>query len=568
MPAPPAAGAVAAMPGGAVACRYSAPPVRLRMTSADFLCQRSMLVRWCDPAGVEQSWSSSTEADGPEGGWFEAEKLLPSGARNISVQFQAHGPGGPWDVCQVDRRRDCCWVAPAGSRAAEVLRLRSDVLTVGDTVDALFELAGPMHGCYIWRAWNAAGAARHRPWEHWPDPESRPRPAGRPKTLDAADGAAPLLSAPGDPMVRCRCTTKRLSAAAEALVGVHRRTLEGLRALDTRFTDQWLGVNVGTTASAGLGIASAVLLFTAPPVGVSLGIGSTLTGGLAFAGDSLADHSHMTDLKHQLSQDAYDAFVVGELLKEWMHAKRSLASASSSGPSRLSRADSTMTDMGDWAGGRGSSADTFSLGEAVDNGLCAGAIADGVALTGSRLADGLGRTVAGFSQVLGVAGALITTGFMIRGWSTTKAGQATVREKIQELTLRVLQLQHLAASIDRLECAICADEIILADSVRRCSFGLHCFHARCLRSRGFQAGRRGCPECGGPLDAAEELLADSVEACQQQLHCGTQNARMSQEPLLAEACGKIGEKSGIRAAGRQRRHTSASTSWLPGVGCF
>lgn len=527
------------------------------MTSSDFLCQRSMLVRWQDATGA-RSWSSSLEADGPEGGWYEAEKLLPSTAMHITVQFQAHGPGGPWDVCQVDRRKDCRWIAGPGGHPVEVIRLRTDAGSVADDVDVLFELAGPMHGCYLWRAWNTARAGPRQHWEHWPERETRPKLAGRPLTLEAADGAAPLLYMPGEPMVRCKCATKRLSAAAHALVDVHRQTLERLRELDARFTDQWFGVNMGTTASAGLGIASAVLLFTAPPVGVGLGIGSSVAGGLAFAGDSLADHSHLTDLKRQLSEDAFDAFVVAELLKEWMLARRALAAASPLGPGHMQREDSTLNDACDSVGGRGCSTDRLSIGEAVDNGLVAGAVADGVAVTGTRLADGLGKTIAGFSQVLGVAGALISTGFMIRGWSTTKAGQSAVRAKIRELTLRVVQLQHLVASIDRLECPVCADEIILADNVRRCASNFHCFHERCLghQQRGVA---QGCPLCGGPLDAEAELMADSAALRRPRRGPGAAQQR-GEDPggLLARACQGSGPRSATGTAGQERPRPRAA----------
>mmetsp|Transcript_17690 Transcript_17690/g.57417 ORF Transcript_17690/g.57417 Transcript_17690/m.57417 type:complete len:103 (-) Transcript_17690:1165-1473(-) len=66
---------------------------------------------------------------------------------------------------------------------------------------------------------------------------------------------------------------KRMCAAARELLKVHRQTLDGLRELDGRMTGQWVGANMGQTASAGLGIASAVLLFTVPPLGAAFGVG-------------------------------------------------------------------------------------------------------------------------------------------------------------------------------------------------------------------------------------------------------------------------------------------------------
>merc|ERR1719191_1458645 len=84
------------------------PPLRLRMVSSDILCPRSMEITWQDGSGAQQRWSS-WNAD-VENGWYEAEKLLPCGSRDVCVRFKVHGPGGPWDVCRVDRRRNCEWV--------------------------------------------------------------------------------------------------------------------------------------------------------------------------------------------------------------------------------------------------------------------------------------------------------------------------------------------------------------------------------------------------------------------------------------------------------------------------
>lgn len=513
-----------------------------------------MFVDWVDASGRKRSWSSAVEADGPGGGWYEAEKLLPAAATKISVRFEAHGPGGPWMVCQVDRCNECQWVP---SHRPEVITFREDSDVAAENVDALFELAGPLNGCYVWRAWNAATVGRMQ-WECWLDEHSRPRPTERPRTLDAADGAAPFSSDVKDPMVRCINTTKRLCAAARVLIDAHRHTLNGLRRLDARFTDQWVGVNVGNTASAGLGIASAVLLFTAPPLGVGLGIGSAVTGGLTFAGDSLADLALLTDLKRRLSQDAYDAFVVAELLREWMRARREMATSSPYGLTPPRREDTNLTDVTDMASGYGFSTDRMSLGEAVDSGLDAGAVANGVAMTGTRVADGLGKTIAGFSQLLGVASALISTGYMIRGWSTTKAGQSIVRHKIEELTLRVIQLQHLLASLDRLECAICADDAILSDTVRHCSHSLHCFHARCLKQHSRRYGVAGCPVCAGPLDPEPKLLAECSEVHSSLGSRRTEQHHTPQEALLARVCRGVGRRS-LRRSKVRESHVAEAT---------
>eukprot|EP00441_Pelagodinium_beii_P009567 CAMPEP_0197693818 /NCGR_PEP_ID=MMETSP1338-20131121/113031_1 /TAXON_ID=43686 ORGANISM="Pelagodinium beii, Strain RCC1491" /NCGR_SAMPLE_ID=MMETSP1338 /ASSEMBLY_ACC=CAM_ASM_000754 /LENGTH=541 /DNA_ID=CAMNT_0043276607 /DNA_START=75 /DNA_END=1697 /DNA_ORIENTATION=+ len=488
------------------------------MTSADILCVRSMEVKWEDGTGIRQSWSSW--GDELQNGWYEAEKLLPSSATDISVHFQVHGLGGPWDVWKVDRRRKCEWIVDSsGKNKKEVIWLKTGD-TVDQEVDAIFELAGPFNSCYIARCWNSASAATtaRQPWEYWPDRASRPRPEPPCATLEAADGAAPLDVGLGNPRLYLICTTKRVCAAARELVETHRRTLSELRKLDTKFTGQWLGVNMGTSASAGLGIASAVLLFTAPPVGIGLGVGSAVTGGLAYAGDVASEGELVADFRSQLSRDARDAFVVAELLKEWLQARQALVTYSESCENAMlssehldgqaGRSFSIMSNSSDMPGlacwGRG---DTDQALTALDTGLTAGAVAEGAAATGTRVAQQLGQTVASAaSQVLGIAGALISTGMAIRGWSSTKASQTSVRRKLEELLLRILQLQHLLASLDRLECPVCADGITLADSVSHCSHSFHCFHKQCVQRYG-----ESCPICHSELDAEDQMLVDSVE---------------------------------------------------------
>jgi len=478
----------------------TAPPVRLRMTSSDILCARSMEVEWEDGTGHRQHWSSWT--DDVENGWYDAEKLLPASVTDIRVYFKIHGVGGPWDVCKVDRQSGCSWVISHGRHLTEEIWARAGQHDIHDDMDCVFELRGPMNACYLCRAWNAARRGFRERWEHWGDKLSRPVPEERAATLDAADSAAPLSAFQGNPKLYCICTTKRMCSALRALTDVHRQTLKGLRELDAKFTGQWVGVNVGTTASAGLGIASAVTMFLAPPVGVGLGIGSALTGGIAFTGDSLADRAHLADFRKQLSKDAWNSFVVAELIKEWMQARQALQSISQHEASSQ-RAFSVQPE------GAGSDSFQTVLGDAFASTLTAGAVVEGAGAFGVRVADGLGKTAAAASQVLGIAGALISTGFAVHGWSTIKSGQKVVRQKIGELIVRLLQIQHLLASVDRLECPICADNIILADSVRHCLHSAHCFHETCM-SHLERRRIRSCPECAGPLCTVPEMLLDST----------------------------------------------------------
>jgi len=473
------------------------PPLRLRMLSADMLCARSMELKWEDGTGVQRQWSSWT--DETEGGWYEAVKLLPSCATDISVRFQVRGVGGPYPVCAVDRRkRSTPWVQGLeGAYVEEAVHLRSDCDHISDGVDVVFELCGPMHGCYVCRAWNAARAGSRQPWEWWPERDSRPKEEAPLSALKAADLAAPLSAGQGHPQAHYACATKRMCAAARRLLDMHRWTLAGLRHLDSRFTGQWLGVNMGNTASAGLGIASAVLLFVAPPVGVGLGIGSAVTSGITFAGDSLADRAHQADLRQQLALDDWNVAALAELLDEWARALQALGARLPPGAGQGSDKDGD-----DEAGG-------ISVSEAVEDGLMAGAVVDGAAATATQVAThvaDLGRTAAVASQAVGITGAIISTGFAIKGWSTTKAGQAAVRAKVAELTQRLLDIQRLLVEFDILECPICAVELTFMDDVRWCSHYLHCFHAGCL---GRWEASRGdaCPLCKSPLDPDADVMA-------------------------------------------------------------
>jgi hypothetical protein len=351
-------------------------------------------------------------------------------------------------------------------------------------IDVTFELAGPATGCYLVRAWNAANMGIPRSWEVWDDKRSRPFFQECSVTLEAADGAAPLSVALGNPSLYFKCTTKRMCAALRALLEVHRETLQVLAELDRQFTGQWVGTNVGNTTSASLGIASAVMLFVVPPVGIGLGVGSAITAGITFTGDALADRAHHSTFRRQLSKDAWNAFVVAGLLKEWVQAQQTLGS---SGKQSNFSVSAPSTSCGS------------KLEQAIDGGLAAGSVVSGAA---SRVATG----VAGACQVLGIAGALIQTGVAIRGWTSTTSGQQIVRGKIQELSCRILQIQHLLATVDRLECPICSENITLADDVCHCKNRLHCYHARCMR----RFRKRECPDCGGELIPEVVLMIESA----------------------------------------------------------
>jgi len=320
--------------------------------------------------------------------------------------------------------------------------------------------------------------------------------------LEAADGAAPLLMGRIEPDVYCKCACKRMSAGMHALIRVHEDTLRKLDKLDKKFTNQWVGTNVGNTTTASLGIASAVMLFVAPPVGIGLGIGSAVTGSLSFAGDSIADRLHCLDFRRRISVDSWNVVAVSELVEQWLQALTStgasLGSAfmamSSAGPSDVQQMSVALVDGG------------LAVGQVSQGGASTAvrtlASSSGVALPASAIASAI--------QILGVAGAVLQTGSAIRGWTSMKAGQSIVRDKVRELKLGIVRTQHLLAAMDRLECHVCAEAITLVDDVRRCEHFMHCYHASCVKpAGGFDVFP--CRVCGSSVSVEAESMVDSVQ---------------------------------------------------------
>ncbi|CAE8599580.1 unnamed protein product, partial [Polarella glacialis] len=461
----------------------TASPLRLRMRSCDFHCRRSMEIEWEEPGGVQQSWSSTQD---PLCGWFEADALLPSNARNIRVRFWVQNlMTAPSPVCKVDRQNGAIWAAPkegSNENQIEEILFRTGPQDMGG-VDAVFELAGgAATHCYVWRAWNAgrdrsaallaeattaAEASADaddcngfssisalggenlfvESWERWDDLDTRPTPEKRPEVLAAADLAAPPGFAAGDPVLYCADTTARLVAAASALQEVRRRTMKSLQELDQSLTGQWVAVNSANTMSAGLGVAAAAALFLAPPLTFGLAVSSAMVGGGAGAGDALADHVNHGDLRQQLSRDAWNTFAVAELEKEWLWSRRNAARAF-----RVSGAVGEASEHED-SGNADLAVYTAQIGTSV-----AKVIAEAVeeaALVRSIGAAAAEATAPAAARVLGVAGAVVSVGIAIHGWSTTKSLQATVRRKIEELAQASLRSQRWLSAVGQLECAIC-----------------------------------------------------------------------------------------------------------------
>lgn len=503
--------------------------MRLCMISSDVLCARSMEVEWEDGTGARQHWSSWCASW--ESCWYGAEKLLPSSVTDIKVSFKVHGPGGPWPVMMVDRDKRCSWATCNGKYVEEVVWFRRGESENSEEVDVTFKLKGPISGCYLHRAWNSANVGMPKTWESWPNEKTRPAHRDGSVTLEAADGSAPLAVALGNPQLYFICTTKRVCAALRALLEVHRETLGALRELDHQFTKQWLGINLAKSTGASVGIASAVCLFAVPPVGIALSITGTIAGGLTLVGDRAANGIRRSDLRKQLSRDAWNAFVVAELLREWVQAQQAWGSSGKHASLKGSADDAV-------GGKRGQANNLTRINicrqAATHSTQIASVVESAVELgktpTATAASAGVCTGLAVASQVAGVAGALISTGIAIRGWSTRNMGQKVVRVKIGELRSRILQIQHVLAAVDRLECPICADSITLADDVRLCKDGLHCLHANCAEQL------TNCPVChcqlADDVDLMEECCERNVALQVRRKPCHSQLRRS----LSAPAC--------------------------------
>eukprot|EP00928_Gymnodinium_smaydae_P037480 TRINITY_DN26008_c0_g1_i2.p1 TRINITY_DN26008_c0_g1~~TRINITY_DN26008_c0_g1_i2.p1 ORF type:complete len:593 (-),score=111.89 TRINITY_DN26008_c0_g1_i2:104-1882(-) len=487
------------------------PPVRLRMRCADMLCRRSMEVAWTDGrSGARQTWTSWTD---PVCGWFEAEKILPSSAADIRVHFLVHTVVTTWDVCAIDRHSsEKTWVDSVGP---EVICLRSEHEDEVAPVDAVFELAGPATHCYIWRAWNAVvlppDLARG-PWECWEDEQSRPGPEGQPEVLVAADAAASVSAGALDPVLYCANATWRLVAAARVLLEIRKKTLEGLRSLDEELTSQWYAVNSANTMSAGLGVMAAVSIVLATPLSFGLAMGSAAVGGGACAGDALADHFRTGELRRQLSHDARNSFAVAELEREWVWARQNaiqslqspLGEGEEAGIGAIAQEEPSMTVYGAQVGATVAKV----LGVAADEVSCASRAA--AATASSAKVSKVALDSAATARVLGVAGAALSIGIAVHGWSTTKALQQTVRSQLNDVAASTIRIQEWLATTGSLQCALCRCGISLAHEVGRCWDSWHYFHAECLEHwrRRRQCQECTCPTCSRPLAQQVGVLAE------------------------------------------------------------
>merc|ERR1719221_956209 len=109
--------------------------------------------------------------------------------------------------------------------------------------------------------------------------------------------------------------TRRLVAAIQELLAVHRDTLRGLRGLDAACTGRWYAVNSGTTFSATLLVAAVPSTILLPPLGLGLAIAGGVAGAGSLGGDAMQERWSLATLKKQLLKDNWNFLVVTEMLK-------------------------------------------------------------------------------------------------------------------------------------------------------------------------------------------------------------------------------------------------------------
>eukprot|EP00931_Biecheleriopsis_adriatica_P040092 TRINITY_DN22935_c0_g1_i1.p1 TRINITY_DN22935_c0_g1~~TRINITY_DN22935_c0_g1_i1.p1 ORF type:complete len:708 (-),score=127.49 TRINITY_DN22935_c0_g1_i1:233-2356(-) len=432
-------------------------PVRIRMTSADKLCARVLVIEWEDGGNLRQRWRSADDA--LENGWFEVEKLLPPTATNIAVQFQLKCPRKNLDVYAVDRHNGCSWVMLGKERyAPEVICLRVGAGHFSDPIDVVFELKGPVHRCFVHRAWNAARqGGTPEEWEFWDDEDSKPPCEGLPATLAAAnDAISPqVFEDPKSYLRACEC---RLAASVQALLDVHRETLRALQGLDSSCNWNWLRANMGTSFSAGLMIAAVPSTILLPPLGIGLAIAGSVASTAAYGGDAMQERWSLGRLRRQLSWDNWNAFVVIDLLRAWV-----LALKETEPYLKKHAAPGVVTTFSDEA-----AAALPVLGPA------------GV-----------------------IVGAVMSTGIAIHGWTSQKFSQKEVRAKLADLKRRLICHQFLLARLGALRCPLCDLCISENEPAARCAAQLHVFHKSCVVGKSLNS----CACCASTLDVDEGSLS-------------------------------------------------------------
>jgi len=463
-------------------------PLRFALQSHDKLCHVSMRLEWSDGQGEQHTWSSWGDS---LCGYYAAVKFLPADSTDICVSFHCHPAGRR--LHKVNRHRGCAWV-----QGDELIRLRNGGLFDPPGLDARFVVRGPLLHCYVWRAWNARNSGVPAEWEAWAScpPTSIPLP----RTLLAADSASwPGIQSrmvpaepggEGDTTEQIASAMERFRAAADAMLEVRQETLAVLNELKLQLKQQWYGVNSTNTLAAGLAVASFATLFTLPPVGMALGVGSAAAGIGATTGDAVADGIRGNRFVRAIQADNYEQLgfeaVEGEL-------RVMLQSAACVGNPYINSRRSQALTLG-----------TQSATLAV--------VRAGRVVAATRAGHGL--SIAG--KVLGGVGAGLAIGVALHGWSTLKPTQKMVKEKLAEVDGSIEYLTQLSQQVARvLHCPQCHMPLDFGNCARpiwRCR-RFHCFHVQCVGAQGAgvcplcpPAAEQGLVALGGPAEHLRALL--------------------------------------------------------------
>lgn len=431
----------------------------------DLLCYISMKIEWTDEADERQRWSSWEDS---LCSCHDATKFLPASSRDIHVSFKSQ-PGGN-KVMKVDRHRSCKWV----KGEEEVICFRTSTSADGQDsgIDARFEIAGPLLGCYVRKAWNARNGGFPESWERWDNFAAHHAELPPPRTLQLADEAAPPTAEgrrDADDAGHVATAVLRLRAACIALLESRATLRSQLEELDAKMTKQWKGVNSTNTASAGLAVASFALCTLAPPVGVALGVTSAATGMAGTARDVHGDRKKFGRFYQAVHDDTYEQLGYESIEAEFRSTCQMVLASTQKG-----------------AGGWGSAPRTVGA-------LAACAQAANATSVAARYTVRVGRAVgwtragqgtAAAGRVLGGVGAGLAIGVAIHGWSTTKPTQKLIRAKLAEVERSVTYLNTFADQVTHvLRCPLCEEPLDFGNAavpMYRCR-QFHCFHAACVR---------------------------------------------------------------------------------------
>lgn len=394
------------------------PPIRLRMISEGD--QVAMQVEWCEQSDEKQRWSS--DEDNFCTPW-EATKLLPSCATNISIHFHTKRKQGEDDKEGEDNdevRVPVTWAnrsdGATGKERFDSIELRMNPTRfqkVDRGIDAVFRVSGYGPDCFLKSAWNKG---EPRSWELRDEESSRPEPADTLPVLAAADSTPFPPPELGNKVSAYVYATNRFVTGLRALQQVRRDGIQELSEIDEGFTLQWWGVNVGNSASFACDTVSAITVIPCPPVSILTGFCSAVITVSGWTFDTLGEASKNRRLRRLLYWMLWNCLAVQELEKKWQAARMAV------------EADKLLSkDLSD-----GLLGDHFEIIRTIaGNSFC---ITFDTVSSGCSCFKSCPVKVPFYLTWFGALGCFMVAA---NGWFTTKTIQTTVREmgeKLEEAT--------------------------------------------------------------------------------------------------------------------------------------